>query len=678
MLNKEEFHSEFIQSILSDAESRGLMNAQCFFETVCEELAELGDLTKNYTNAEYKKRGLEVYGYDFDEERNILSIITLEFYQEDEIQTLTIDLLNTKFKRLNEFFDQSINGIHKDLEPTSEAFSMSYQIHDLYRSNKIEKVRLMILTDGKGSRNIKSLQNETRHKIEFEYSLIDIDYLYSIYKNDSQNVEYEIDVDLPFLQVNNENDPYVSFLSVLSGELIFDIYNEYGKRILEQNVRTFLQFKGKVNKGLRNTIEQAPEMFFAYNNGITATATRVEVMNNRIIKIHNFQVVNGGQTTSAIYAAKKLRKDDLANVSVQMKLSVVNQKNDVNQFVSKVAEYANTQNKVNPSDFFSNSPFHKDMKEYSKRLWAPSRAGIQQKTHWYYERVRGEYFNEQAYLTESKKNQFLLENPRHQQFEKTFVSKCENSWQQLPHIVAKGAQFSFTHFSTTITELLDKNDQAITETYFKDIVSRMILFKYVERFITKADWYDGGYRAQAVTYSISLLSYYVDKKGKFFNFQTIWDRQSIPASLDELIGEITEKVYMSITNPPIGEANAASFAKKAECWEKVKRIPILTEVNEYFLIDKEQKHYIKREEKQEKKILKGIEMQVFVVNTSKEKWVSLFEYFDANFADSNISSMQYDILRKYAKGIIDCPSEKQSKVIYGLYELAKSEGFSID
>ena len=75
MITLEEFHLDFIQSILSDAESRGLMRSQAFFENVCEELVSTGDLTENYSFAEYKKTGIEAYGYDFDEEREILSLL---------------------------------------------------------------------------------------------------------------------------------------------------------------------------------------------------------------------------------------------------------------------------------------------------------------------------------------------------------------------------------------------------------------------------------------------------------------------------------------------------------------------------------------------------------------------------------------------------------------------------
>ena len=80
---------DFIQSILSDADSRGLMKSQAFFENTCEELVSTGELTINYTAAEYIKTGMEVYGYDFDTERNILSFLVHQFFQEDEMQTLT-------------------------------------------------------------------------------------------------------------------------------------------------------------------------------------------------------------------------------------------------------------------------------------------------------------------------------------------------------------------------------------------------------------------------------------------------------------------------------------------------------------------------------------------------------------------------------------------------------------
>ena len=679
MINKEEFHRDLIQSILADAESRGLMKAQCFFETVCEELVVLGELTNNYTVSEYKKKGLEVYGYDYDEERNILTIISQEFFQENVIQTLINNLIETKFKRLKKFFEKAINELYEDLEPTDPAYSMAYLIWKNYEEGRIDKVRFMIVTDGKTTRNLKEIPSEKFNNIDFEHSIIDIDLLYSIYKSESQNIDSEIETDLNFLKINDEDDSYQSYLSVLPGELIYDIYDKYGKKILEQNVRTFLQFRGNVNKGLRNTIEFKPEMFFAYNNGITATATSLEIENNKITKIYNFQVVNGGQTTSSIYSAKKKNKIDLSMINVQMKLSVVNPECNIDDFVSKVAEYANTQNKVNPSDFFSNSPFHKDMKDHSKRVWAPAVWGMQQRSRWYYERVRGEYLNEQAYLSASEKTKFQLENPKSQYFEKTFISKSENSWEQKPNIVAKGAQFSFKHFSEEITNKLEKNNYAITEDYFKDVICRIILFRNVEKMISNAPWYDGGYRAQTVTYSIAYLSYKLSQSNKYFNFNNIWKNQKLPDNLIDVLEEITMVVYRSITAPSEGSANVASWAKKIQCWERIKTIPMHLDLEDNLLLDREESRYVTREAVKEVKILKGIEMQIFVIQQKEGFWIRIFNYFNDHYADSNISNMQMDILRKYANGNLgrdNYPSEKQSKILYNLYIQAKNEGLS--
>ncbi|SMN17513.1 FIG01232333: hypothetical protein [uncultured Candidatus Thioglobus sp.] len=450
------------------------------------------------------------------------------------------------------------------------------------------------------------------------------------------------------------------------------IYDEFGQKLFEQNVRTFLQFRGSVNKGLRNTIEGAPTMFFAYNNGITATATSVETEDGRIKKIHNLQIVNGGQTTSAIYAAVKNFKQDVSRVSVQMKLSVVKDSEKQDDFVSKVSEYANTQNKINKSDFFSNSPFHKEFKNHSTRVYAPTADGSQLRTHWFYERVRGEYLNKQAYLTSAEKIKFQLENPKSQLLDKTFLAKSENTWLQKPNVVSKGAQFSFTKFAEEITEQLEKDSLAITEKYFKDAICRVILFKNVEKMVSKSNWYDGGFRAQTVTYSIAYLSHYVSQKKKFLDFNKIWEVQSLPQVLMSALEIITKDVYQAITNPPEGYANISQYCKKDFCWDMLIKKMDIDIFLEGMLINKEDEQYIKKTAKQEKKLDSGIEIQAFVITLDRRKWLKLLEYYKK---EDDISPMQLDILDKYCSGRLLPPSEKQSKVLYEIHNGAIDEGF---
>jgi len=218
------------------------------------------------------------------------------------------------------------------------------------------------------------IENKSAGEIQYTYSVYDINYFYQIHKNGNQYASFVLDTNLPCLTVNNENNDYVSYLTVISGKELASIYGKYKSKLLEENVRTFLQFRGDVNKGIRYTLQNKPDYFFAYNNGITATATDVEIERNCIVRINNLQIVNGGQTTASIYAASEKYKVDLSNVNVPMKLSVVKKLEIHSTFVSNVAEFANTQNKVNKSDFFSNHKYHIDMKKVSSRLWVNRKA----------------------------------------------------------------------------------------------------------------------------------------------------------------------------------------------------------------------------------------------------------------------------------------------------------------
>lgn len=597
MVSLEEFHQNLVQTILSDTQSRGLTKSKSFFENVCKELVEIAELTRNYTEAEYTKRGMEVYGYDYDDEREILALITQVFFQEESIQTLNLEEIETKFKRLKTFLTKCAQLLHKEMEEGYEHYSMAYAIYQFLEQGKINKIRLLLISDGKATRNLKEIPNEYFKDIEIEHRVIDIEYLYKTYASQNASGDFEVELKIPALKVDSFKD-YESYLAVMDANTLVGIYDKYGQRLLERNIRTFLQFRGNVNKGLRNTIESVPHKFFAYNNGITAVASGVEIdMQGNITKIQNFQIVNGGQTASAIYASYKNAKSDISSVYVQMKLSVVINEKDQDSFVVKVAEYANTQNKVNKSDFFSNSHFHKEFKDYSRRVWAPAIGGSQRRTHWFYERVRGEYLNEQAYLTQAQKNKFQLENPKNQVIDKTFLAKSEMAWLQKPHIVSKGAQDGFSEFAKEITSRLEKDALHITEMYFKEAVAKIIIFKTLEKLVSNAGWYDGGYRAQIVAYALSYLSYYLTKTNQHLNFLLIWENQCVNDNLLEVLNVIAQNIYKSIINPPEGNANVGQWCKKELCWKSIKNKEINFIISDDLLINTDDKRSILRDSK---------------------------------------------------------------------------------
>lgn len=679
MITKNEFNENLIQNIITDCEVRGIMKSQAFFENICEELLEEGELTNNYTSVEFIKestRGtIEIFGYDYDEERKLLTLINQEFFQSTEsIDSLIKSDIENKLNRTRRFFELCFNKIYIQLEETSPEYEAAYTIYKYLFENNIDKVRFLLLTNGenKAKKNIDFLKKI--NEVPAEVRIIDINYLYNNFLSNNENEDFIIDVDLNYLEAEKQEE-YSSYLSILNGEDIFRIYDQFGQKLLEQNVRTFLQFKGNVNKGIKTTIEKEPEKFFAYNNGITATASEIKIgSDNKIKSLINFQIVNGGQTTSAIYSAKKKNNIDISKISVQMKLSVVKDSKNHNYFVSKVSKYANTQNKVNESDFFSNSPFHRDVKDYSRRVWAPATNGSQFKTKWFYERVRGEYLNEQAYLKDSEKKAFERENPKTQLLDKTFLAKSENSWNQKPEIVSKGAQYSFMYFADQISKKLEQNNLAITEIYFKEMVARLIMFKRLEKLISEAFWYKQSYRAQTVTYTIALFSYYLEQNKMILNFEKIWKEQKLSLELESILIEIAELVYDQINLPKDGSTNIGQWCKKTACWYEIKDTDLNIKISEEILASKETIKTAIREDKKLKKLEDGINIQSQVaLLLGNNCWEEMYNHYNKYKNDYNISPLQMDILKNMAQYKILCPSEKQSKILYKIYLQAISD-----
>src|SRR5690606_35191608 len=222
------------------------------------------------------------------------------------------------------------------------------------------------------------------------------------------------------------------------------------------------------------------------------------------------------------------------------------------------------------------------------------------------------YLNRQRFMTPAEKRAFLLENPKAQYLDKTFLAKSEVSWLQRPDVVAKGAQESFRYFAENITKRLEADNLSINELYFKEAVSRVILFREVEKLISRSEWYDGGFRAQAVTYTISYLSFCVKQQKQFLNFGLIWDSQSLPQALLELLEIIAESVYEDIMDPPQGIANISQWCKRSACWERVKDLDLDIVFPASLLVGQEEKKYEIKTEKSVKALESGLLMETFV------------------------------------------------------------------
>ena len=533
----DEFARGFFQEIVTESEASGEFMEDVFFERICDHLMDAGEID-SADRAAYRgplRSGIRVDGYGGDpgSVSGSLTLIISDFHQSSEIGRLIKTEMNTVFRRLFRFLEKSLDPRWRNaIEETSPGFGLADLISRRWRG--IDKVRFFLISNRALSERVDGRKADDFNGRTITYSVWDIRRLHRFATMGHGREDIDIDLGkefggpLPVLGAHRPDDGYESYLATVPGEMLAQIYDRWGARLLEQNVRVFLQARGKVNKGIRRTIENEPSMFFAYNNGLTATAESVTVSRIKVSlllqRLRNFQVVNGGQTMASIHAAYR-RKVDLSKIFVQMKLSVVDPEHAV-EVVPKISEFANTQNRVNAADFFSNHPFHVRIEEFSRRILAPSRDGTFQESKWFYERARGQYADARSLLTVAQRRKFDREYPRRQRFTKTDLAKFLNVWLDKPHTVSLGAQKNFADFARGIGSAWKKDVNRFSEMWYRELVAKAIIFRATEWIVSRQPWYQGGYRANIVAYAIAKLAYDVAGMKRSVDFEAIWKRQS--------------------------------------------------------------------------------------------------------------------------------------------------------
>lgn len=673
MITLQDYWEDLVENVQLDYSSKLIPPISAFFERTTNTLVQVGDLDKEvYTGF---SSDFAFNGFAFRSESGTLQLVSVIYTPEEQKGLLKSEIENV-FKKLEKLiaFIAKKNYQENTIEETSEFYDCCSEIYNLIYKEEIKEYQFILITNSSLPTSMYHIENNSVGEIQYTYSVYDINYFYQIHKNGNQYASFVLNTNLPYLTVNNDNHDYVSYLTVISGKELASIYGKYKSKLLEENVRTFLQFRGDVNKGIRTTLQNKPDYFFAYNNGITATATDVEIEKNCIVKINNLQIVNGGQTTASIYAASEKHKVDLSDVNVPMKLSVVKKIDIHSTFVSNVAQYANTQNKINKSDFFSNHKYHLDMKKVSTRLWVSRKSGAQVRSRWFYERVRGEYLNEQSHYNKTELKKFLLEYPKHQFIDKLDLAKSENAWLQRPYFSALGAQGSFVKFSDYIIDEMEKSENLVTDIFFKSAISRLIIFWEIERIISKAIWYTGGFRAQTVAYTLAALSYIFEKNGNLhFNFEIIWEYQLVPDDIIIELEKISKTVHTSLLSPNSRYGNVSVFAKKKDCWESIKRLNFdNVKINQSYFIQQADFKKIKKDDIKNKNFDESLDKEILVFKTDFKVWSQLREFY----ANEGISDFQIRMLKKYSIPNKHAPTQNETNTLYKLLVDAKKSGFS--
>lgn len=695
----DEFLIDLGQMVARRSTASHLVDTLAFVNEVAERLEEdpvFGEFEQiEYQGSGRNGRTLKIHGSThFDESDGSIGLVIGKWEEILKPKTLPSTTVTQLFAYMENFVRDAIeDNLHEKIAEASPAYELALQLYN--DKKKINRIRLHLLSNLSLSSKFKEKILGEVAGIPLERHVWDLQRLSALYQSGREREAVEIDLcdfgseGIPCIEAANSEN-LTSYLCVINGNLLADLFDRYGSRLLEGNVRSFLGMKGGVNKGIRATIQDAPHIFFAYNNGIAATASEVIIESRKgqptVTRLVDFQIVNGGQTTASILSARKKDKLNLEGVSVQMKLTKI-APNKAQDLIPRIAEFANTQNKVAIADFFANHPFHRKMEEISRRLLTPSRTGQRIQSKWFYERSRGQYQNVRLYLSKAEKNASDSEYPSGQLINKTDFAKYDNTWNEKPYWVSLGAQKNFTKFAGQFeskkielgeTENWETISPTYGESFFRSRVAVAILWKAMEKIVddAKGSWYEGGYRANIVTYTIAKLAHDAREQGSEIDLEAIWNKQEAGSELKEYLEYLAKKIQIILLNTPVGEKNVGEWCKKELCWKHVAElnsspVPPICGV----IISQDEQILHMREGKKQGSVDDGINVQkkVFDLTTSG--------YWNALLVWPNCTTLfplpDRSLIQKAStlQGVVKIGLEKDWKKLLHLKDAAEDEGF---
>ena len=574
------FYKDLSQEIINKSfleeteEFRENIFTQIYIDSLCE-AAEIEDGNIAYHEA----RGIKVNGYSLAEDETYIALFVSIYKNNPDVYSVPPSEVLTMVNRAKNFYLKSMNKYHLEVEEAYGVFDLAKTIYD-YR-DRINEVKIIVMTNGTVRKmNFPPIEE---NGISFMASVWDVERIYRVLTSGSAREKIEIDLKsltgkaLSAIKINvpecKEYDVdgnsfisggYTTYLTIIPGDVLFTIYKAYDARLLEKNVRAFLQVRGNVNKGIKSTITNTPEMFLAYNNGISATAESVSLRDETddhcvITGLKDFQIVNGGQTTASIYNACIKNQQPLDKIFVQAKITVLNNQDQMDVVVPQISACANTQNKVQLADFSANDEFHQAIERLSRTVWAPAKTGGEQQTKWFYERARGQYADIRS--REKSTKYFDSIYPKSQYFDKLDLGRYENAWEQLPHITSKGGQASFRDFTLRLKE---RGKFEPDQDYYQKLIAKTILYRKVRK-IVKSQRFQG-FWANIADYTVAYISYI---SGQRIDLQKIWRNQDTTEAFDKQAENVANAVYNYLIYECTG-MNVTQWCKKEKCWNAIR------------------------------------------------------------------------------------------------------------
>lgn len=545
-----------------------------FTEIVMQHMADVG-MTFEPVACHYRGQignaELRLSGYAISDEADQIDLFVSLYDGVDEI----VDVPDSETKQAAEqclrFLKLCVEGrMANKLEPSSDMHSLAVQLAEIY--NGLDQIRIFVLTD----RVAKSKGFKPRDiagKI-VKLEVMDIERLHRHWSEGKPRDELVVDLTqicgsaLPCVFVPGDGAEYDYALTAVPGEALRFLYEKFGPRLLEANVRSFLSVKRTgVNAGIQNTIRTAPERFIAYNNGIVIVADEARIADGgggsaALSWLKGMQIVNGGQTTASLYfTKKKYPNTNLGPVRVAAKIIVLKTSDpaDEETLIADISRFANSQNAVRQSDLSANKPFHVELEKLSLSVFCPDGVG-----RWFYERAAGSYSTLLARegTTPAQLRKLKEAIPISRKITKTDLAKYINAWDQMPDVVSLGAQKNFDRFMAGLSAPEGSEAPPPSVEDYKRMIAKAIIFRETQKLIRPRFQ---AFQANITAYTVALVAM---KLGQVIDLDKVWARQRLSAELLGQIAnwaqEVNENLHRSAGGRMISE-----WAKRPECRDQI-------------------------------------------------------------------------------------------------------------
>jgi hypothetical protein len=547
-----------------------------FTEVVMEHMAEVG-MTYEPNACHYAatvgNAKLRLSGYAVSEDNEQLDLFVSLYEGNETLSTISDTDTKTAAEQCLRFLTRCAEGrLMNAMDQSNDAYLVAFTIKEVYP--QLDQIRIYVLTDRQAK--AKNFKDREIGGKTVKLEVMDIERLWRHWSEGKPRDELMVNFlevcgsAIPCVYVPNEVEEYDYAMAAIPADALRFIYEKYGPRLLEANVRSFLSTTGKVNKGIRETLQGAPERFMAYNNGIVIVADELHMGETvtgspGISWLKGMQIVNGGQTTASLYfTKKKAPATDLSRVRVPAKIIILKSLDQTNEekLISAISKYANSQNAVKFSDLSANRPFHVRLEQLSMSTYCPDGVG-----RWFYERASGSYNTLLARegTTPARLNKLKADIPPARRITKTDLAKYLMAWDQKPHLVSQGSQKNFERFMAVIEEDVEGATSALPDVAaYKRMIAKAIIFKTASRLARSMFQ---AFQANVAAYTVAVMAEQVEET---IDLDRVWNAQALSIPLQEQMQLWAREVNGALNASADGRM-ISEWAKKSECWSVVRQ-----------------------------------------------------------------------------------------------------------